>query len=68
MEEAGEVRSELSAKWTIQGEPKNPDKPAITLDMDCSADVKDEALRMWDAVLENFTSIREWHARHRGGR
>jgi hypothetical protein len=68
MEKDGEIESELAAKWTIRGEPKNPDKPKIILKMDCNADDQHEALRMWDAVLENFISIREWHAKHRGGR
>jgi hypothetical protein len=68
MNEEGEIQTELAAKWTIQGEPKNPDRPRIILKMSCNARVQDEALRMWDAVLENFMSIREWHAKRRGGR
>jgi hypothetical protein len=64
----GEIRSELSAEWTIQGEPKNPDKPTINLEMECDASNQDDALRMWDSVVENFTSIREWHAKRRGRR
>ncbi|MDY0228167.1 MAG: hypothetical protein RBR38_15245 [Desulfomicrobium apsheronum] len=68
MNEDGKTKSELAAKWTIQGEPKKHDKQSITLRMDCSASVQDEALRMWDAVLNNFTSIQGWHAKKAGGR
>ena len=68
MNEDGEIRSELAAKWSIQGEPKNHDRPSMTLEMDCSASVQDEALRMWDAVLNNFTSIQGWHAKKAGRR
>jgi hypothetical protein len=66
--EQGVRESRFSAKWTIQGEPKNPDRPMIILRMECRTDDHRETLRMWDAVLENFTSIQAWNAKMKGGR
>ncbi|WP_028576060.1 hypothetical protein [Desulfomicrobium escambiense] len=66
--ESGEHATEFSGKWTIEGEPRNPERPRIVIRMECKTDDHREALRIWDAVLENFTSIQEWHAKMRGGR
>ncbi len=66
--ERGTRESKFFAKWTIEGEPRNPDKPMIILRMECKTDDYSETLRMWDAVLENFTSIQAWNTKMKGGR
>ena len=66
--EKGSRESEFSGKWTIEGEPNNHERPRIVLRMECKTDDPSEALRMWDSVLENFTSIQAWHVKMKGGR
>jgi hypothetical protein len=66
--ERGTHESKFFAKWTIEGEPRNPDKPMIILRMECKTNDYSETLRMWDAVLENFTSIQAWNTKMKGGR
>jgi predicted SnoaL-like aldol condensation-catalyzing enzyme len=66
--QCGEYQSTFFAKWAIEAEAKNPQRPAIYLEMSCNADAQDEALRIWDAAIENFTSIQAWHAKMKGGR
>ena len=66
--ERGVHESVFSAKWTIEGESRNPERPMIILRMESKTDDHNEALCMWDAVLENFTSIQAWNAKMKGGR
>jgi hypothetical protein len=66
--ECGEYQSTLYAEWAIEAEPKNPQKPEIYLEMSCDANAQAEALRMWDAAIDNFTSIQAWNATMKGGR
>ena len=66
--ECGEHKSTLYTQWAIEAETKNPQRPEIYLEMSCNADAQDEALRMWDAAIDNFTSIQAWNARIEGGR
>ncbi|HCU68978.1 MAG TPA: hypothetical protein DGF30_07080 [Desulfomicrobium sp.] len=66
--ECGEYRSTLYAQWAIEVEAKNPQRPAIYLEMSCNAAAQDEALRIWDAAIDNFTSIQAWNAKMKGGR
>ena len=64
----GEYQSTLYAEWAIEAESKNPQRPEIYLEMSCNADAQAEALRMWDAAIDNFTSIQAWNAKMKGGR
>ncbi|PKN41873.1 MAG: hypothetical protein CVU60_08930 [Deltaproteobacteria bacterium HGW-Deltaproteobacteria-18] len=66
--ECGEYQSTLYAKWAIEAEAKSPQRPAIYLEMSCDAEAQDDALRIWDAAIDNFTSIQAWHAKMKGGR
>jgi hypothetical protein len=66
--ECSEYRSTLYAQWAIKAEVKSPQRPAIYLEMNCDADGQDDALRIWDAAIDNFTSIQAWHAKMKGGR
>lgn len=66
--ESGAQETEFSGKWTIEGEPRNPERPRIVIRMECKTNDHRGALRIWDAVLENFTSIQAWHAKMKGGR
>ena len=61
--QCGEYQSTLFAKWAIEAEPKNPQRPAIYLEMSCDAEAQDDALRIWNAAIDNFTSIQAWHAK-----
>jgi hypothetical protein len=36
--------------------------------MSCDAAAQDDALRIWDAAIDNFTSIQAWNATMKGGR
>ena len=66
--EKGAHETEFSGKWIVEGEARNPERPAIVMRMECKTDDHREVLRMWDAVLDNFTSIQAWHAKMKGGR
>jgi len=66
--QCGEYQSTLFAKWAIEAEAKNPQRPAIYLEMSCDAEAQDDALRIWDAAIDNFTSIQAWNAKMKGGR
>ncbi|WP_028578288.1 T6SS immunity protein Tli4 family protein [Desulfomicrobium escambiense] len=66
--ECGTPKSTLFAKWAIEAEAKNPQRPTIYLEMSCDAAAQDDALRFWDASINNFISIQAWHAKMRGGR
>ncbi|WP_459826163.1 hypothetical protein [Desulfomicrobium salsuginis] len=66
--ECGIPKSTLFAEWAIETEAKNPQRPALYLEMLCDAEAQDDALRIWDAAIDNFTSIQAWHAKMKGGR
>jgi hypothetical protein len=65
--ENAKKESDLYAKWEYQGEGGNPEKPFGFIELSCDASAKDDALRMWDAIMNNFTTIRAWHEKTRGG-
>jgi hypothetical protein len=54
---------ELTASWRYQGVKKDPEKPDIEIELSCPESAKEEALRMWDAVMKNFTTVREYYGR-----
>jgi hypothetical protein len=65
----GQERAGIYAKWIFQGERGNPEKPFNYIKLNCDDDAaKDDALRMWDAIMSNFTTIRIWHEKNKGGR
>ena len=53
----------LKASWKYPGEAKNPEKPDIEIELTCLESAKEDALRMWDAVMKNFTTVREYYGR-----
>jgi hypothetical protein len=57
----GEPDADFVAKWTSAGEANNLDRPLLTLKIYCDASVKDEAVRLWDTILDNFRTVRDWH-------
>lgn len=59
-------KSTLYAEWAIEAEVKNSQRPAIYLEMSCDAEAQHDALRIWDAAIDNFTSIQAWHAKMKG--
>jgi len=59
----GDVRSEMTARWTFEGVGKNHDKPRMDIELTCHPDGKEYALRVWDAVMRNFTTVREFYGR-----
>jgi len=59
----GKVRSELTAQWKFQGVGGDHDKPNIDIELTCHPDGKEYALRVWDAVMRNFTTVREFYGR-----
>ena len=54
---------ELTAFWRFQGVPKDPEKPDVEIQMTCPESAKEDALRMWDAVMTKFTTVREYYGR-----
>jgi hypothetical protein len=54
---------ELTASWKFQGVPKDPEKPDVEIQMTCPESAKEDALRMWDAVMTKFTTVREYYGR-----
>jgi hypothetical protein len=67
-EEYGGMHSTLFAAWDYQGEGGNPEKPKLIIELTCDVEAKEDALRMWDAIMNNFTTIRAWHEKNKGGR
>jgi hypothetical protein len=59
----GKVRSELTAQWKFQGVGGDHDKPNIDIELTCHPDGKEYALRVWDAVMRNFTTVQEFYGR-----
>lgn len=59
----GDVRSEMTARWTFEGVGKDHDKPRMDIELTCHPDGKEYALRVWDAVMRNFTTVREFYGR-----
>ena len=59
----GKVRSELTARWKFQGVGGDHDKPNMDIELTCHPDGKAYALRVWDAVMRNFTTVREFYGR-----
>ena len=53
----------LKASWKYPGEAKNPEKPDIEIELTCLESAKEDALRMWDAIMKNFTTVREYYGR-----
>jgi hypothetical protein len=59
----GKVRSELTAQWKFQCVGGDHDKPNMDIELTCHPDGKEYALRVWDAVMRNFTTVREFYGR-----
>jgi len=51
----------LKASWKYPGEAKNPEKPDIGIELTCAESAKEDALRMWDAIMTKFTTVREYY-------
>lgn len=49
----------LTACWEYEGAGGDPHKPHVELKLSCRAEAQEDALRMWDAVVANFRSVRE---------
>jgi hypothetical protein len=56
------------AHWDSNGEANNLERPGISFKIDCNGSVKDEAVRLWDAALDNFRSVRDWRESEMGRR
>ena len=54
---------QLTASWNFQGTGNNPEKPLMEIELICPESAKEDALRMWDAVMKNFTTVREYYGR-----
>ena len=52
---------ELTAFWRYQGVRKDPEKPKMVIKMTCPESAKEDALRMWDAIMTKFTTVREYY-------
>lgn len=52
----------LTACWEYEGAGGDPQKPHIELKLSCRAEAREDALRMWDAVVTNFSSVRRHYA------
>jgi hypothetical protein len=62
-------RAGIYATWDYPGERGNPEKPFCYMKLDCEdAAAKEDVLRMWDAIMNNFNTIRAWHEKNKGGR
>jgi hypothetical protein len=66
--EEGNIEADLTASWDFRGEGNNPDKPFVSIEMRCIASAKYDALRMWDAIISNFSTVRDWYAKNPGGK
>ena len=53
----------LTALWKYPGSGKDPEKPKVQIEITCPESAKDDALRMWDAVMTKFTTVREYYGR-----
>jgi hypothetical protein len=53
----------LTASWKFQGVKNNPEKPDIEIELTCPESAKEDALRMWDAIMTKFTTVREYYGR-----
>jgi hypothetical protein len=54
---------ELTASWRYQGVRKDPEKPDIEIQMTCPESAREDALRMWHAIMAKFTTVREYYGR-----
>ena len=54
---------ELTASWRFQGVKNNPEKPDAEIELTCPESAKEDALRMWDAIMTKFTTVREYYGR-----
>ena len=52
---------ELTASWEYEGAGNDPQKPRIELELECPAQAREEALRMWDAIMTGFTTVRQYY-------
>jgi hypothetical protein len=59
----GDVRSDMTARWIFEGVAKDHDKPRMDIELTCHPDGKEYGLRVWDAVMRNFTTVREFYGR-----
>ena len=59
----GKTNSEMTARWKYEGKGGNSDMPKTTLTLTAHPNDKDYALRAWDAVMRNFTTVREYYGR-----
>ncbi|SFL23322.1 hypothetical protein SAMN05421830_10165 [Desulfomicrobium norvegicum] len=50
----------LTACWEYEGAGGDPQKPHIQIKMSCRIEAREDALRMWDAIICNFSSVREF--------
>lgn len=64
----GELDADLVAKWSSKGDGNNLDKPRIRFEINSKDSVRNEALRLWDAALDNFRSVRDWRESEMGRR
>jgi len=53
----------LNASWKYQGIRGNPEKPDIEIQMTCPESAREDALRMWHAIMAKFTTVREYYGR-----
>ena len=53
----------LTALWKYQGVKNDPAKPKIKIEITCPESAKEDALRMWDAIMTKFTTVREYYGR-----
>lgn len=54
---------ELTASWRYQGVRKNPEQAKIKIEMTCPESAREDALRMWHAIMAKFTTVREYYGR-----
>jgi hypothetical protein len=59
----GDVRSDMTARWIFEGVGRDHEKPKMKIELTCHPDGKEYALRVWDAVMRNFTTVREFYGR-----
>jgi hypothetical protein len=64
----GELDADLVAKWSSKGDGYNLDSPRIRFEINSKDNARDEALRLWDAALDNFRSVRDWRESEMGRR
>lgn len=57
----GKVDAQFSAEWASESEANNLDRPRIHIEINCDASAENEALHLWDTVMDSFTSVRNWH-------